>query len=471
VTAIPVNLMNIKTRGRAVGAVVSWAVLLFSLVSVVGCVSSGTPWAWGFNGDGELGNGTRSDSSSPVEVTGLPNNVMATAIAGGEFHSLALMSDGTVWAWGDNFTGELGNGTTNASSRPVEVRGLPNKAIAIAAGDYHSLALTSDGTVWAWGLNATRQLGNGTINYSSSPVEVTGLPNNVMATAIAGGAGHSLALMSDGTVWAWGWNFKGQLGNGTTNDSSSPVEVRGLPNKAIAIAGGAYHSLALMSDGTVWAWGLNTFGILGNGTANDSTSPVQVEGLPNKATAIAGGLDHSLALMSDGTVWAWGWNGVGEWGSFTTYSSSSPVEATGLPHMAVAIAGRGLHSLVLMSDGTVWTWGHNGSGQLGDGTTTDHSLPVQVSLSNKATAIAGGEQHSLAIVAGQPLISQPPAHSGNTCGGSNPLPIPGSGFGRGDFCTCNNPAQESGILVCSADRNRLLCCPCSSAPGCGPGSP
>jgi alpha-tubulin suppressor-like RCC1 family protein len=328
----------------------------------------GTVWAWGLNDSGQLGNGTTTNSSVPVEVQGLTN---AIAIAGGCYHSLALRSDGTVWAWGYNDFGELGNGTTTDSSVPVEVQGL-TKAVAIAGGCYHSLAVRSDGTVWAWGSNNIGQLGNGTTTDSSVPLEVQGLTN---AIAIAGGYYHSLALRSDGTVWAWGYNNDGQLGNGTTTNSTVPVAVQGL-TKAVAIAGGYYHSLALRSDGTVWAWGYNDFGELGNGTTTDSSVPVEVQGLAN-AIAIASGYFHALALRSDGTVWAWGYNPHGELGNGTTTNSSVPVQVQGLTN-AIAIAGGYYHSFALRSDGTVWAWGFNNLGQLGNGTTADSSVPVQV---------------------------------------------------------------------------------------------
>jgi alpha-tubulin suppressor-like RCC1 family protein len=329
--------------------------------------NDGIVWAWGYNGDGELG--TTTDSSVPVEVQGLTN---AIAIAGGGQHSLAVRRDGTVWAWGYNYYGELGNGTTTIHSTvPVQVQGLTD-AIAIAGGGYHSLVVKSDGTVWAWGLNDHGQLGNGTITNSRVPVLVQGLTNVV---AIAGGMDHNLALRSDGTVWAWGYNGNGQLGNGTATNSGVPVEVQGLTN-TIGIGGGVYHSLAVRSDGTVWAWGDNYHGELGNGTATNSGVPVEVQGLTN-VVAIAAGVYHSLALRNDGTVWAWGGNSWGELGNGKTTDSSVPVEVQGLTN-AIAIAGGALHSLAIRSDGTVWAWGYNNFGQLGNGTSDISSVPVQV---------------------------------------------------------------------------------------------
>ncbi|TMF58097.1 MAG: RCC1 repeat-containing protein [Chloroflexi bacterium] len=379
---------------RRVGAAVAAGCVLASPVGGSAATASvaavpSTPWAWGDNGFGQLGDGSTIQRNAPVPVGGLSG---VTTIAGGGYHSLAVKSDGTVWAWGLNLYGELGNGTTTNSSTPVPVSGLTG-VTAIAAGFYHSLAVKSDSTVWAWGLNQNGQLGNGTTTSSSIPVPVSGLSG---AIAVASGQYHSLALKSDGTVWAWGYNGFGQLGNGITGGSSStPVQVSGLSG-ATGIAGGQDHSLALKSDGTAWAWGYNFWGQLGNGTTTNSSTVVQVSGLGG-VTAIAGGLAHSLAVKSDGTVWAWGYNIYGQLGNGTTTSSSTPVQVSGLSGVA-AIAGGGQHSLALKSDGTVRAWGRNIAGQLGTGTPGGiSSTPVAVIGLSGVTAIAGGAAHSLAL--------------------------------------------------------------------------
>jgi alpha-tubulin suppressor-like RCC1 family protein len=362
-------------------------------------VVSGSAWAWGYNGSGQLGNGTTTNSSTPVAVS-LPSGTTVTAIAGGSSHSLALTSGGQVLAWGDNTYGQLGNGTTTNSSIPVAVS-LPSgtTVTGIAGGSNHSLALTSSGQVLAWGSNVQGQLGNGTTTNSSTPVAVS-LPSGTTVTAIAGGGFHSLALTSTGQVLAWGFNASGQLGNGTPTNSSSPVAVS-LPSgtTVTAIAGGVYHSLALTSSGQVLAWGSNGYGELGNGTTTNSSTPVAVS-LPSgtTVTAIAGGHEHSLALTSTGQVLAWGSNLYGELGNGTTTNSSTPV-AVSLPSgtTVTAIAGGVYHSLALTSTGQVLAWGYNFSGQLGNGSTTNSSTPVAVSAFPAAVAISGGGSHSLAI--------------------------------------------------------------------------
>ena len=226
----------------------------------------------------------------PVETAasvagGVPQRSAGTwrggVIAGGYAHSLRLRSDGTVWAWGNNANGQLGDGSTTERHTPVPASGLAG-VVAIAAGQLHSLALKSDGTVWAWGYNYYGQLGDGSTTDRWGPVPVSGLAGVV---AIAAGDWHSLALKSDGTVWAWGYNVAGELGDGSTTQRTAPVPVSGLTGM-VAIGGGLYHSLALKSDGTVWAWGWNYFGQLGDGTTTQRLTPVPVSGLAGVVGAV-----------------------------------------------------------------------------------------------------------------------------------------------------------------------------------------
>ncbi|MBZ0220867.1 MAG: hypothetical protein K8I01_10605 [Candidatus Methylomirabilis sp.] len=327
----------------------------------------GTVWSWGYNFNGELGNGTNADSNIPVQASGLTG---VAAIAGGNRYTIALMADGTVWAWGDNYIGQLGNGTNADSNIPVQVSGLTG-VTAIAGGNTHTIALKSDGTVWTWGQNGHGQLGNGTNADSYIPVQVSGLTG---VTAIAAGSDHTIALKSDGTVWTWGYNFNGELGNGTNVSSSIPVQVSGLTG-VTAIAGGYNQTIALKSDGTLWTWGVSFYG-LGNGTDVSSSIPVQVSGLTGVA-AIARGYDHTIALKVDGTVWSWGGNGHGQLGNGTDVSSSIPVQVSGFTGVTAIAAGYH-HTIALKSDGTLWAWGANYFGQLGNGTDVGSNIPVQV---------------------------------------------------------------------------------------------
>ncbi|HET6386550.1 MAG TPA: hypothetical protein VFJ58_24430, partial [Armatimonadota bacterium] len=378
---------------------VAFAVLrlgaIFSLLLAETCVAFATPFppesqtlfAWGNAFYGQLGNGTNTNSSVPVKVSTLSG---VTAIAAGEFHNIALTTDGTVWTWGDNEFGQLGLGSTRNSSLPLPVNSLSG-VTAVAGGDGHSLALKTDGTVWAWGYNQSGGLGNGTTTDSHVPVEVTGLSG---AGAISGGGAYSLALKGDGTVWAWGYNESGDLGDGTTTDSHVPVEVTGLSG-VTAISAGEIHSLALKTDGTVWAWGDNSSGQLGNGTTTNSSLPVQVSGL-SSVSAIAASNGASAALKADGTVWTWGNNLHGQLGDGSNNPSTKPVKVSGLSGVTSISAGQS-HFLALKADGTLWGWGGNSAGQLGNGLTDDSSLPVEVNGFTRVLLMVAGGFHSLAV--------------------------------------------------------------------------
>ncbi|MCL2786445.1 MAG: hypothetical protein FWD81_04410, partial [Methanomassiliicoccaceae archaeon] len=255
-------------------------------------------------------------------------------VSAGDHHSLALKEDGTVWAWGRNGYGQLGDGTNAGKNRPVRVEvasGVPLTGVtAISAGDFYSLALTDDGRVWAWGYNNSSQLGDGTNTDRNRPACVEIAPDTPLTgvTAISAGNAHSLALKNDGTVWAWGYNYYGQLGNGVSGTGareSRPVCVEIAPDTPLtgvtAISAGNAHSLALKNDGTVWAWGYNNSSQLGDGTNTDRNRPVCVEIAPDTpltgVTAISAGGFHSLALTDDCKVWAWGYNDRGQLGDGT----------------------------------------------------------------------------------------------------------------------------------------------------------
>ena len=411
----------------------SLAALATPKVSVQAASSGDPVYAWGNNAQGQLGNGTTSTTATsyPVQVEGF-NGVGelsgATAIAAGRLHSLALMPGGAVYTWGYNSDGQLGNGGTTESPYPVQVEGLNgvgelSGATAIAGGMYHSLALMPGGAVYAWGRNGNGQLGNGTTSTTANsyPVQVEGL-NGVGelsgATAVAAGTDDALALMPGGAVYAWGYNSAGQLGNGGTSDSPYPVQVEGLNgvgelSLATAIAAGEYHSLALMPGGAVYAWGYNQYGQLGNGTTTGSPYPVQVKGVGggpplSNVIAIAAGYDHSLALTSDGTVYAWGANGSGQLGNGGNTESPYPVQVS-MPTLpsgvtVIAIAAGYEDALALTSDGAVYAWGYNNVGQLGNGGTTNSPSPVQVEGLNGVgalsgvTAIAARYDHPLALL-------------------------------------------------------------------------
>ncbi len=377
-------------------------VLQIALGSAHSCavLRDGTAKCWGWNAYGQLGNGSTTQRTTPVFVDGFSTPYLfPTEIAGGETHSCALMNDGTAKCWGWNNYGQLGNGTKDSSSTPVKVSDLTN-AIQISLGDNHSCAVLSDGTAKCWGYNNKGQLGDNTTADKLTPVKVLGLAN---AVQIALGGYHTCALLRDGKAKCWGNNNRGQLGDGTTTHRSKPVAVLVLTN-AVQIALGENHSCAVLLDGTAKCWGWNKYGQLGNGTGTQRNTPVAVLELTNAIQISLGGY-HSCALLRDGTAKCWGRNGNGQLGASTTQTcgtanipcSSTPVAVDGLTN-AVQIALGFHHSCAVLRDGTAKCWGWNAYGQLGNGSTTDRYTPVAVSGLTNAVQISLGDNHSCAVL-------------------------------------------------------------------------
>jgi alpha-tubulin suppressor-like RCC1 family protein len=454
-------------------AAVLAVLLLPAAASATGGVMAWGDNAYGQLGDGTTTGPETCVSGSPcstipVAVSGL-KEVVALAPADG-FHSLALLSNATVMAWGDNKNGQLGNGThtgpetcvsgSPCSTTPVAVSGL-KEVTAIGAGYEHSLALLSNGTVMAWGNNGFGELGNGTTTNSDAPVPVSGLTEVV---AISAGYEDSFALRKNGTVMAWGYNVRGELGNGTTTNSDAPVPVSGL-TEVVAISAGFEHSVALLKNGTVMDWGENSVGQLGNGMTTNSSVPVAVSGLKEVA-AIKAGAYHSHAILSNGTVMGWGDNFVGDLGDGTstgpeacyTSCSKTPVPVSGLKEVA-ALAGGGEVSLALLSNGAVKAWADNDEGELGVGTSmgpefcAGHScstIPVAVSGLSGVTAISAGNYFSAALVGGPPppTVTKVEPNTGLPSGGTK-VTITGTGF-TGATAVKFGPTSTKRFTVTSA---------------------
>ena len=356
-------------------------------------LNDGTIRAWGGNRVGQLGNGTHADRNIPGPVKTISG---ATSITATAFSVFTLLADGTVRAWGDNYDRQLGvSGTAPFSSLPVGISGLSGVAMA-AQGAATKYALLADGTVWAWGSNSYGQLGSGMAIYDSSvPVRVRGITG---AVSVMADGGTAYALLADGTVLAWGENSRGQLGNGTTTDSSTPVPVQGLAGVSSITAsnGSAY---ARLLDGTVRAWGGNQFGQLGDGTTERRSIPVQAKGLSG-VTSLKVSLSEYVvvyAVLGDGTVRAWGSGTSGELGNGTMTDSTVPVQVTGLAGVASIATGKGT-AYALLKDGTVRVWGSGGYGQLGNGTNDDAGTPIPVKGIIGATSIAAGESAAYALL-------------------------------------------------------------------------
>jgi alpha-tubulin suppressor-like RCC1 family protein len=353
---------------------------------------SGALWAWGSNLSGQLGDGTNNESLVPKVISALTS---VNTIGAGLSHSVTSDTSNVARAMGSNGSGQLGNGNTTASSSPVAVS-IATTVAKVAAGQNFSLAVKTDGTAWSWGYNSNGQLGNNTTSTgpTSSPVQVKGVGAVGFLTgvsSVAAGNAHSIALLSGGTVYCWGLNSSGQLGDNTTTQRTTPVQVTGVGGTGfltgiVAIAAGDYHSLALASDGKVYAWGKGQFGRLGNGSQNDSWTPVQVSAITG-ARAVAAGVAHSLVVLVDGSIWAFGYNTNGQIGLpvGTFVSTAQRLDA---PAGVIAVGAGGSSSLAVDVDGQVWAWGDNGAGQIGDGTKgTDRTSPVRVAEPNYAWVV------------------------------------------------------------------------------------
>jgi len=401
--------------------------LMLVLLALVVAALAGAPAAgasygavsWGENLYRQLGDGTNKTYSDVPEAVSALSGV--TAVYAGGRHSLALLSNGTVMTWGNDEFGQLGNGLTETLSNvPVTVKGLSG-VTAISAGGNHSLALLSNGTVMAWGENESGQLGDGNVSESSVPVAVKGLSG---VSAISAGGAHSLALLKTGTVMAWGNNESGQLGDGNLKQSDVPVAVHGLSGVSAIAAGGA-HSLALLSNGAVMAWGSNEVGQLGQGPPEEGEEdefrdvPVAVPGLSG-VSAIAAGGAHSLALLKAGTVMAWGEDLYGQVGNGTaTHFVEAPVAVSGLSGVS-AIGAGGRHSVALLGNGTVMSWGDNEWGILGEGTSGGLSdLPVTVSGLSGVKGISAGSMHTLAYGEAVATVTHVSPNSGSSNGGTS----------------------------------------------------
>ncbi len=364
--------------------------------------TDGSVWSWGGTGYGLMGVG--SEPVTPGKPTRAKNSDGSafngvTGVSAGYQHTMAVKADGTVWGWGYNI-GALGDGSPTIRTSPVQVKdaaGVPfTSAVQVSAGQNYTLAVKSDGSVWSWGYNAYQVLGDGTTTARLNPVPVLapgGGAFNGVAKAAAGQY-HSMALKTDGTVWAWGRNVYGQLGDGSTGSVAIPVRVDITPGVALtgvaAISAGLEHSLAVKSDGTAYAWGYNVLGTLGDGTTSNRSRPALVKDLAGNAltgiVAVAAGANYSMFLKADGTVWASGYNNIGQLGDNTTtpYQINPTVvkDAAGTTFGAVnQIALTQTHTVVRRVDGTVWAWGFNGNQQLGDTSTVNRRNPVQAPVS------------------------------------------------------------------------------------------
>ena len=439
---------------------------------VHGIRADGTLWAWGVNSSNYLGDGTATQRRAPVKIGTATN---WTSVSDGGSHCVALRADGTMWAWGFNSSGQVGNSTTTTQSAPVQIGTLAQLAVtktwvSASAGASHSVAIASDGTLWAWGSNSSGQLGQNTTDSlaHSTPVQIGSLTTwQTAAGALSAGGDFTLALQTDGKLYAWGVNGSGQLGDASTTTRSTPTVI-GAVTTWSKLAAGSTFSAALRSDGTLWTWGLNSSGQLGDGSLVQRTAPVQV-GTAADWSSLAAGTTWIIARKSDNTLWSWGANANGQLGQGFgdgALRGNVPAQIGTDSNWATAAAGVGV-SLAAKSDGTLYAWGTYSNGQ--QGVLPRVALPLAPSL-GPVTSVTAGNVNDLVTRPDGSILAWGSNNSGQLALGvadSAPHPQPVS-FGAGS--QWKNMSMGNGTTIAVRADGTLWGCGFNSTSQIGDGT-
>ena len=358
---------------------INWADVAAGYMHTAAIRADGSLWASGNNSYGQLGDGTNIDKLLSTQIG---NDTNWAKVAAGYSHTVAIKTDGSLWAWGGNAHGELGDGTNIDKNVPTRI-GLGTNWAVVFAGSMHNMAIKTDGSLWAWGWNTYGQVGDGTGVSKYIPTRI-GVDT---WTVVAPGLWHTMAIKSDGSLWAWGYNGYGQLGNGTMLGEFVPKQI-GTDTNWSDVAAGELHTVAIKTDGSLWAWGYNGYGQLGDGTNIDKNIPTRIGIGSDWAVVAAGGgedyfgmssSDYTLAIKTNGSLWAWGSNGYGQLGDGTNIDKNIPTRIGTDTNWAEAVVSAGsMHNMAIKSDGSLWAWGYNGGGQHGDGGTVDKNIPWRI---------------------------------------------------------------------------------------------
>jgi alpha-tubulin suppressor-like RCC1 family protein len=378
--------INLVTPGS------SWAAVSAAVNHTVAIKPDGTLWAWGAGW--VLGDGTIVDKNLPVQIGSDSNWI---SVSSGYSHTLGIKSDGTLWAWGWNGPGTLGDNSITNRTSPVLVG---SGWLAASAGNWHSVGIKTDGTLWAWGDNRYGQLGDGQAITNNQKLVPQQVGSGADWASVSAGNGYSVAMKTDGTVWSWGGNFSGQLGNNSTTNSSTPVQENSAASSWLAVLAGGSHTVALKNDGSLWAWGRNGTGQIGDNSTIDRWVPVRIGTDTDWRNFSPGTSDngHTLAIKNNGTLWAWGFNFYGQLGDGTNTDKNHPIQITSPAVTWSTVSAGYYHSAAIAADGTLWTWGQNSFGKLGDGTAVDKNVPAITSLLSKIVPDAAAVNISVSTV-------------------------------------------------------------------------
>ena len=331
-------------------------------------------WSWGQGTSGQNGDSGATSRSSPVQTISFSSNWKT--VSSGRDHKAAIKTDGTLWLWGLGTSGQLGNNAAAAVSSPVQTISAGTNWKQVSCGEGHTGAIKTDGTLWMWGAGTTGQMGNNAATARSSPVQTISAGTNWKQVSC--GYFSVMAIKTDGTLWGWGGATTGELGNNVaTINRSSPVQTIALGSNWKQVSCGKSFSAAVKTDGTLWLWGANNGGQLGDNTTVNKSSPVQTVSAGTNWKQVSCGYKLTTAIKTDGTLWTWGDNTLGKLGDNTTVNKSSPAQTVSAG-TNWAIVSAGLSSAAaIKTDGTLWTWGRNNEGSVGDNTTLSRSSPVQ----------------------------------------------------------------------------------------------